>query len=349
MSGGADRQRLIEAVILGGVAVLAMLIALTLVLTASSSAPGLDRRGPVLPDLAGTTSEVRTLAVETRAARFELERDGEGWALAGRAGFPANADLAERILTSLAELEYAGARTASRNQHAALGLVAPDQGGDGIRITAHDYDGRLVADLILGAARGESGSYLRRPDEDQTWAVIGLPPVATEADRWMELDFLALGTDTIARVQVQPESGPTYRLERPGLSVRNFALRSPPGWRPVTDGAGNGTGSVLSRVRFRDVRRADFTDPPVARHTAETFGGLRVEIAVYADGQSRWATLRAVALSDDAQAEALALNNTADNWAFLLSDLTISRLIRPLDDFAIRPAPPAPQPDAEPR
>lgn len=349
MTGGADRQRLIEAGILGAIALLAAIVALLLTLTASSTTPGLDRRGPVLPDLAGTTSDVRTLAVETREARFELERDGDGWALVGRAGFPANAELAERILTSLAELEYAGARTANPGQHPALGLVEPDRGGEGIRITAHDFDGRLVADLILGSAMGESGSYMRRPGEDQTWAVIGVPPVATEADRWMELDFLALGTDTIARVRVQPETGPAYLLERPGLSVRNFALRSPPGWRPVTDGAGNGTGGILSRVRFRDVRMADFTDPPVARHTAETFGGLRVEIAVFADGSARWATIRAIALTDDAEAEALALNNSADNWAFLLSDLTIDRLIRPLDDFAVRIVQPAPGPASQPQ
>lgn len=348
MRRGADRQRLIEAGILAGIALIALVAGLVLALSGQAGHVRIDRTGPVLPDLAGTTEEVRTLAIETTAGRILLERDGEGWALAGRAGYPANAELAERVLMSLAELEYAGARTASPSRHASLGLVGPGEGGAGVRVTAHDFDGRLLADLILGAARGETGIYLRRPGEDQTWAVIGAPPIATEADRWMELDFLALGQEAIARVRVQPETGPAYFLERPGLSSRDFSLRSPPGWRPVSRGAGNGTGSVLGRIRFRDVRPADFTDPPVASHIAETFGGLRVEITVHSDAAQRWATIRAIALTDDAEAEALALNNAADGWGFLLSDLSIQRLIRPLDDFAVRIVVPA-APDDQPQ
>ena len=302
MTGGADQKRLREAVLLGAVALIALAIAIALVVTSAVTQPAVDRQGRVLPGFAG----------------------------------PADADLAERVLTSLGDLEFVGARTRSRGRHADLGLVDPRHGGEATRITVRDYDDAVMADLFLGAARGENGVYLRVPDEEQTYAADGAPAIAEEASRWMSLDFLALGVDSLARVHVQPERGPAYRLERPGISVRNFALRFPPGWQPVTDGAGNGTGSVLGRVRFRDVRGATFGEPPVATHAAETFGGLRVEISVFALAGERWATIRAIALTDDAEAEALALNNASDGWAFLLSDLTVERLIRPLEDFAIR-------------
>ena len=51
-------------------------------------------------------------------------------------------------------------------------------------------------------------------------------------------------------------------------------------------------------------------------------------------GETRWAVLQADALTDDARDAAGAINAAADGWAFLLSDLTLDRLIRPLDQIA---------------
>jgi Domain of unknown function (DUF4340) len=344
MTSLAEQHRLREALILGGAACAALVLAVALLWMGSRHSGQVERDGAVMPGFANHIDDVRTIAIETSDARFELERDGEGWALAGRSGFPADAAMAERVLQNLANLTFEGSRTRLPSRHAALGLVAPDAGGEATHIAVRDYDGVVRADLIVGQDRGETGVYIRFPGDDQTYAASGTLTLADEPERWMHLDFLALGVESIARVRIRPETGPAYFLERPGLSVRNFALRSPSGWRPITPGAGNGVGSVLSRLRFRDVRRATFTDPSVAAHLAETFGGLQVELQVFADGDDRWVTIRAVALTDDAEADALILNETADGWAFLLSDLTIDRLIRPLNEIAIQrnPAPDIP-------
>lgn len=92
---------------------------------------------------------------------------------------------------------------------------------------------------------------------------------------------------------------------------------------------------MLARVRFRDVRAAGrLGGERVARHVADTFGGVRVSLDVLALGETRWAVIEAEALTDDAEAGAAAINAAAQGWAYRLSDLTLDRLIRPLDEFA---------------
>lgn len=340
-----QETRLREAILMAGAALLLFAIGLAGFLVGQSGETLPERSGAVLPRLAEEPGAVYTIEITTKEDRFVLQEDGEqGWILLGRGGYPADADLAARLIARLSALEYAGPRTADPGRHALLGLGAPEAGGDATEIVLRDFEGGMLGEVLIGSRRGERGIYVRLPGDDRAWAVDGvLPAIGTPQD-WMNLDFLALGPDSMARAYVVPVEGPPYFLERPGMSQRNFVLRAPSGWRLITSGAGNGTGTVLGRLRFRDVRAARFEDRPVARYEAETFTGLRLEIAVHDAGGGRWAVIRAIALTDDAMADALALNEHADQRAFLLSDLTETRMIRPLHEIAERAARPADEP-----
>lgn len=335
MRRSPEQRRLREVIVLGAVALAVLIAGLAGVWMGGGDEDLPARSGPVLPRLADDPRAVYTIEITTNEERFVLQEDGEdSWGLLGRGNYPADPDLAARLISRLAALEFDGPRTSDASRHGLLGLTAPENGGEATRIVLRDFDGQLIGDILVGRRRGERSTYFRFTGEDQSWAATGvLPAIATPQD-WMNLDFLALGPDTLARAYVVPQTGPPYFLERPGMSQRNFVLRAPPGWRLITAGAGNGTGSVLGRLRFRDVRIAAFDDRPIARYEAETFSGLRLEIAVHEFNEGRWAVMRAIALTDDAEADALALNEQADRRAFLLSELTEERMIRPLAEIA---------------
>ena len=335
MTRTPQQSRRLEAALLAGIAAVLFAIGLSGLWVGKSQGELPIRTGAVLPRLADDPGAVYTIEISTRDERFVLQEDGEhGWILLGRGGYPADADLAARLISRLSALTYDGPRTDRPARHGLLGLSEPEAGGEATRIVLRDFDSQPIGEILVGRRYGERGTYVRLAGEDQSWAANGvLPAIATPQD-WMNLDFLALGPDRMARAYVVPASGPPYFLERPGLSERNFVLRAPGGWRLITPGAGNGTGSVLGRLRFRDVRPALPTSVPVARYEAETFSGLRVEISVHDDGSGLWAVIRAIALSDDALEDALALNERADQRAFRLSDLTEERMIRPLSEIA---------------
>lgn len=338
MSQPMDRQRLRRLGMVGGAALIMLVLALAAGWMQASRGWTPDVAGPVLPDWAQSVEAARSITIDSATDEFVLERGPDGWVMPSRDNYPVRTGQLATLDRLLTGLTYIGARTADPDKHGRLGLAA---GGEqaGTRITVRDEAGTVLADLLLGQAEDDR-LYIRFPGRDRTYATrYDLPgrefPALAEATDWLALDFLDLGTNMIARAQITPAEGPAYLLERAGLSVRNFALREPAGWRPITAAAGNGPANALSRVRFRDVRAADRVEGDVlARHVAETFSGIRLSVAVIARGDTRWARLEATALSDDATEAVADLNAAAEGWAFLLSDLTLDRLIRPLDMIA---------------
>lgn len=349
MSRPMDRQRRIRLAIAGTAALAALALAVGLMWMEARQTWQPEVAGPVLPEWSSAVEAAREIEIDSTGDRFVLERSDEGWIMPSRDGYPVRSERLAELDAYLAALDYAGARTADPDKHARLGLAAGGGEGAATRIVVRDAGGEERTDILLGR-EADGLIYLRFPGRNRTYAArpgetsSGLPPIA-EAQDWLDLDFLELGASEIARTAIEPETGPAYLLERPSPTVRNFALRSPTGWRPITAAAGNGPASALARVRFRDVRDAGRLDGEiVARHTAETFSGLRVNIQVLALGETRWALVEASALTDDARPAAEALNARVEGWAWLLSDLTLDRLIRPLAEIAD----PRPEPEPEP-
>lgn len=339
MSRPMDRQRLNRLSLAGGLAAVMLAAALLLTWQDARQAWQPDVSGPVLPDWSATVDAAAEIEIDSADDHFTLMRREGGWVMPSRDDHPVRSERLAELDAFLAGLDYAGARTADPDKHARLGLAARGEDGVATQVTVRDGEGEVLADILLGR-ESETGIYVRFPGRNRTYlagtgeAGQGLPDIAGAAD-WLDLDFLALGANAVARSTITPETGPAYRLERPSPSVRNFALREPGGWTLITAAAGNGPASALSRLRFRDVRAADRLDGEiVARHVAETFAGVRVRLDVLALGETRWAVLGADALTDDARAGAAAINESAQGWAFLLSDLTLDRMIRPLDQIA---------------
>lgn len=326
--------------------------AAALTLAAAAGAHWLDSRqawrpeaeGPVLPGWADAVADIAVLEIRTAQERILVRRTASGWVLPDRGDHPADLETLAALDAFMGALSYDRALTRDPDKHERLGLADPDTDGAAMRVTARNARGEPLADLLIGREEAER-IFVRFPGTVQTWSALtpeiipGRPDAGEIAD-WIELDFLALGE--IARTRIEPESGPAYLLERASPTVRNFALRQPGGWTPITAGAASGPGGALRRLRLRDVRpAAELGSEPVARHEAESFSGLAVTLTVYADGEERWARIRADARADDARQDALALNARTENWAYLLSDLSVDRILRPIDGFAQRRVDPA--------
>jgi len=338
MSRVIDQRRRTHLVLTGGLAVAMVLIALIAAMLEARQSWQPAVSGPVLPGWSRSVADARHIGI-AGAESFNLEQVDGVWRMPSRDGYPVRPERLAELDAYLAALVYEGARTNNVAQLGRIGLAEPGQAGGATQVTVLAADGETLADILLGEARDEL-VYVRQPGRSRAFAArLGDGAVArpdlTPAEAWLDLEFLALGSNEIARADIQPETGPAYRLERPAAGARNFALRRPTGWQMITAAAGNGSAVALGRVRFRDVRRADRLGGEfVAHHTVETFDGLRVRIDVKALGETRWALITATALTDDAGTAAAAISARTENWAYLMSDLTIDRLIRSLDRIA---------------
>jgi len=328
-------NRLMQALISLGVALCLLGAGVFWVWRDASAATAPSVSGPVLPDWPLRASDAARIEIHTAGTRFDMVRTATGWVMPSRGNYPVQADEIAALDDAFGALMFDQAMTRDPDKFDRLGLGDPETGGAGVAVQAFDASGAVIADLVLGRARGETGVYLRRRGGVRAYAASGPALELGDPGRWLGLDFWTHEPSAIARVEIQPETGPAWQAMRAGTAQRNYELRTPSGWRLVTAGAANGVAVSGARLRFRDVMPAQaLTEPPVSRYAAVTFSGLAYELRFYAEGDTRWAVIELAALADDAQPRADHFNAQVSGWAFAVSPDAYERLTRPLDQVA---------------
>ena len=109
----------------------------------------------LVPDLAGSLNDVQTIKVGTKElGTLTLNRDGGTWVLMERGGFPAKAELVNRMLLQLSELTYLAPKTANPDLYEHLDLRDPSHPeSKSAAITVLNKDGDVIGALVTGTAR----------------------------------------------------------------------------------------------------------------------------------------------------------------------------------------------------
>ena len=294
-------------------------------------------QGPVLPNFAKQAANATIITIATRDATYRIARGQRGWSLPDKSDFPVQRERLAQFTDGLAGLSYLRPMTRDPAKLDRLGLGDPAKGGEGVLVQVQNAQGALLANLVLGIA--PAGLYARQPDKPQAWAVKGdLPPLKDPA-LWLDLAPLALAPERIARVLVEPVSGPSYALARSGADARDFHLQTPYNDYLVLTPAGlNTTGDALAQLQPRDVASAPaIAAPPRARVTLTTFDGLTVKAELAEQGGQRWVKLVASGEGQAAAGEAQRINERAGPWAYGLSALSFDDLAPPLSVLARAP------------
>ncbi|MBL4539399.1 MAG: DUF4340 domain-containing protein [Oceanicaulis sp.] len=297
-----------------------------------------DVSGPVVEGWPEQASAAARIQIETAGENFVMEKRGAAWVMASRGDYPVRAERIAELDAMLQGLSFTEAMTRDADKFDRLGLGDPQAGGAGVRISVSDAEGGLIADLITGRLRSSSGVYVRRPGGVRAYAASGPvidPALLGDPGRWMGLEFWNHEASAIARAEIQPEFGPSWRVMRAGEAQRYYELREPTGWRLVTAGAANGVATAGAQLRFRDVKPdQELVGAYVSRHAAVTFSGLAYEMLFFAEGDERWVTIELAALADDAAPRADHFNAQVEGWAFLVSEDAYERLTRGLGQVA---------------
>lgn len=282
-----------------------------------------------------------------------------GWVLPGRGDFPASFDAVRKTLIGMATLQTVERKTARADWLAYLGLTDPAKGGDGVLITL-EGGGKKLAALIAGraddsaAVNGESGLFVRRPDETQSWLARGVLEVQSDPAAWLEKTVLDLNRTRIRQADVATASGESYSVLRDKPGDADFHLSvMPHGREAASFSALDDVGNSIVDFSFDDIRRAQELDfSGATRLITSTFDGLRITLRVSKIGAEYWATVYADAEPGRAQAaiEARGIDAHAAGWAYKLPSYkgaqmmaSLESLLKPLSDKS-GPAPSKPAP-----
>ena len=334
-TGLAERRKGAALRLLMIAGALAVTAAVTLGITARSSRPDLAS-GPVVPGLSTTIAGAQRITVTSAQASYRIERTERGWAMRDRGDYPVLGGRLAQLTEGLEALRYTRRMTNDASKHERLGVDDPRQGGRGVLVQIEDGRGAFLVNLILGVETG--GLYVRRPDDDQTWAAAGELPPLRDVAAWLDLSPLDIPVEQLARIEITPAEGPPYVLARSGASAP-FALVSP-AREPLAQSVLDATAAQLTQITPRDVQPAPaIQGPPRARLRALTFDGVAIEAELIDGANGDWLKLVARAGRPEQEEAALAFNNRAAAWAYALSPSDADRLTPPLSVLLPRPPP----------
>jgi hypothetical protein len=309
--------------------------------------------GPVIPGLAGRLAEAQKITVVSPETRFRIAKTERGWAMTDRGDFPVRAARLAELTRGLTQLAYVRRMTSDPERHARLGVTDPTQGGNGVLVQIENARGAFLVNLILGIER--EATYARRPGEDQVWAVRGDLPPFRDPSLWLELQPLALDPSALRRVEIVPNQGRPYILERASADA-NFAFAGALAQRePISAQSLTETAERITRVEPSDVLPAPSVQgAPSTRIRAVTVDGALIDVELFSQGDRRWLKLAARAERPEAASAVEAINARASAWAYALTPTAYDQLAPPLDTLLRNPAPtptiapPAPAAPIEP-
>jgi len=146
--------------------------------------------------------------------RFEVSNTQDGWQIASKGGYPANAtEHMTQAANSLVDLRVLRIVSESPGQHAEYGVIEPNANaisaaddGVGQMVTIEGTNDEMLANLIVGAADKEDPQlhYVRVPGRDRIYLVRLDPTVfSTEFSDWINKDLLQINPFDVASLRFQ--------------------------------------------------------------------------------------------------------------------------------------------------
>jgi hypothetical protein len=337
---GRDRN----LAILGGATILfGVLAGLALFQRAQEAAPQFTPE-PLFPGLTARINDLGAVTITTKDGSVEARATDQGWVLPAKTNFPADFAVVRQMAVGVASLEVLEPRTANPELHARLGLVAPDSGGDAVRIALADRNGQPMADVLVSPTPqqqqpdGRNTLYVRRAAENESWLARGTLTPRTQPADWLAKNIVPLTRDRIQSVTVTPANGAAYTVSRSVKEEVDFLLANMPAQRELSyPGAANSVALAAMDFEFDDVApAADVDFARAAQHATKTFDGLTLTIRIAQKGEERWAAVTAQADNAEKQAEAATINARLAGRAFKLPEFEAS-LLTTTRDSMIKP------------
>jgi hypothetical protein len=288
-------------------------------------------QGLVLPMLRRSAPNVLIVKITLSEGNYSLVRRAvDEWVMPERGNFPVNVKPLNQLAAGLAALTFKADKTRNPALFDRLGVSDPRKGGSGALIQLVDSLGQMIASLIVGVR--PSGTYVRFPDNNQSYQVSGQLPPLQDARFWLDLTIPEIDPARIVRVSVNPMNSAPYMLARApdgefGLlnqdPVRAISAKAATTglavtrWRPI---------DALPRGALKNARVEGFMD-------VVTIDGLAVRGTAKTTGPRYWIELDAANVSSTPSPEAGAINAKTSNWAFEFTRFDWKDWITPLSEI----------------
>lgn len=305
---------------------------------------------PAFPELRAEPDAVAKITIQTKDGTITLTRTSpETWTSPDRFDYPAAGDKINKLVRQLNDMRLIEAKTASAERHARLEVEDMTEEANSRLIRLEDDDGNVLAEALIGkrlfrlTGSANSGTYIRRPGEEQSWLASGGFDLEPEVEVWLDQIVVEIDREEVAVVEIALAEGEGYSVsrEKAGDELQFDGLAE--GEALKADASITELASALTSVRLAAVKPLADMVWPEEKHNAEvrTFDGLKLTVQLALIDDEPWATFSAVAaeLSDDAAAadqtkqRVEAINNKTAAWAYQVNQSLFQRLTKPRESW----------------
>jgi hypothetical protein len=192
---------------------------------------------PVLafPNLAASGQDLGKVIIAGPSSKTTLIKQAEGtWSVEELGMYPAKIEMINRLYLDLSTLSLLEKRSANAENHAAMGLGAPGDGGAGIEITALDKSGATLAAIIQGKVKDLQSNgrpatlFVRRVGDNQAWFARSNLQVATAPTEWVDKILLPFLSSRVSQIDLRPSGPDRVILRREKPDSPNINLQDVP-------------------------------------------------------------------------------------------------------------------------
>lgn len=241
------------------IALVAIVVAALLVFKRAPESEGSLAGSSLLPTLSDKLNEVERIGITGAGdqALVSIQRQGEGWTVVERDGYPADATKVRALLLKLADARVTESKTANPERYAQLGVEDVSAAtAAGIKLTV-EAAGDYRDSVIVGNPAGMSGGTYARGDGEQTSVLVGSElSVDREPGNWLQPGIIDVASSRIREIELAIGDGNPLRLTKGAASDDNFTVADVPRGRELqSDFVANGMGSMLTSLTLEDVAR----------------------------------------------------------------------------------------------
>jgi hypothetical protein len=287
-----------------------------------------------------TTSDVG----KEDAGKTEAER----WVVAEKDGYAADIGKIHEALLGLAQLKLVEAKTRKPELYARLELEDP-AGAEAKSVLARikDEKGLSLGEIIVGKHRpdrlgsGNDGTYLRRPNDPQTWLAQGSADLSGETAEWLEKKIAALPATRFKQVVITQPDGTRLTLVRDKAEEDLKVSDAPADAKYTGQYLRTQIPGVFDGLELADVKAASSFEMPKdgVVHTEWTgFDGLTVAAAIADKDGAHWVKLSATG-TDKAKEEADRLTAQWAPWVYAVPDFKANAMNAKRSDLIEAPKP----------
>ena len=289
-----------KPLILLAAATLIAVLAAALMLNRGQEPQTVEAPSELFPGLIDRVNDAQALVVQLPEGGFTVRRQGDGWAMPEKHGYPVKFETVKQAVVGVASLKPREPKTAKPENYAKVKVLDPrkdgDPKGEGTLLRLLGEGDKEIAALIVGATDSvptsarEGWYYVRKPDEARTWLASGRLELSDKQTGWLDTEMVGINRDRIrSATTIQPD-GSAVTVSREKSSDANFKVENvPEGGKVLHETVPNGLGSALGFLSFEDVRPASEVSFEGANKAAfTTFDGLVVNVEVVERDGASW-------------------------------------------------------------